>query len=42
MEMERKLDAMTKAKNHYREQWTRALQEIAIIKKKKKQAPGRL
>lgn len=25
---------MTKAKNHYKEQWTRALQEISLIKKK--------
>jgi centrosomal protein CEP120 len=25
---------MTKAKNHYKEQWTRALQEIAAIKKR--------
>lgn len=34
IELERKLDAMTKAKNHYKEQWTKALQEIALIKKK--------
>lgn len=25
---------MTKAKNHYKEQWTKALQEISLIKKK--------
>lgn len=25
---------MTKAKNHYKEQWTKALQEIALMKKK--------
>ncbi|RNA18235.1 hypothetical protein BpHYR1_023451, partial [Brachionus plicatilis] len=34
IELERKLDAMTKAKNHYKEQWTKALQEIALMKKK--------
>jgi centrosomal protein CEP120 len=34
VELERKLDAMTKAKNHYKEQWTRAVQEIALNKKR--------
>lgn len=34
VELERKLDAMIKAKTHYKEQWTRALQEIAMIKKR--------
>lgn len=34
IELERKLEAMMKAKNHYKEQWTRALQEIAAIKKR--------
>jgi centrosomal protein CEP120 len=34
VELERKLDSMAKAKNHYKEQWTRALQEIAIMKKR--------
>lgn len=33
-DLERKLDMMTKAKTHYKEQWTRALQEIALIKKR--------
>ena len=28
---------MIKAKNHYKEQWTRALQEIALIKKKEEE-----
>ena len=36
-EMERKLEAMIKAKNHYKEQWSRALQEIALIKKKEEE-----
>ena len=35
--MERKLEAMLKAKNHYKEQWSRALQEIALIKKKEEE-----
>ncbi len=34
VELERKLDSMSKAKNHYKEQWTRALQEIALMKKR--------
>lgn len=34
VELERKLDSMTKAKTHYKEQWTRALQEIAMMKKR--------
>jgi len=34
LELERKLDAMVKAKNHYKEQWTKALTEIGNMKKK--------
>ncbi len=34
LELERKLDNMTKSKNHYKEQWTKALHEIAMMKKK--------
>ncbi len=34
IETERKLVEMTKAKNHYKDQWARALQEISAIKKK--------
>ena len=34
LEVERKLDAMTKARNHYKEQWSKALLEIGNIKKK--------
>lgn len=34
LEMDRKLDSMLKAKNHYKEQWSKALCEIGNIKKK--------
>lgn len=34
LELERKLDTMLKAKNHYKEQWSKALLEIGNIKKK--------
>jgi centrosomal protein CEP120 len=37
IELERKLTDTTKAKNHYKEQWARALQEIAKIKKKEEE-----
>lgn len=34
LELERKLDSMAKAKNHYKDQWNKALIEIGNIKKK--------
>ncbi|CAF0771183.1 unnamed protein product [Brachionus calyciflorus] len=34
IELDRKLDAMTKAKNVYKERWTQVLQEIALMKKR--------
>ena len=34
MELERKLDAMTKSKVHYKQQWGRALKELARLKQK--------
>jgi centrosomal protein CEP120 len=34
IELERKLDAQTKAKNHYKEQFTKSLQELALLKKR--------
>lgn len=34
IELERKLDAMTKAKNYYKDQFTKSLQELAAIKKR--------
>lgn len=34
LELERKLDTMAKAKNHYKDQWSKALLEIGNIKKK--------
>ena len=34
LELERKLDTMFKAKNHYKDQWSKALLEIGNIKKK--------
>ena len=38
IELERKLDAMSKAKNHYKEQWSKALLEMANIKKREEMA----
>ena len=34
MELERKLDAVTKSKVHYKQQWGRALKELARLKQK--------
>ena len=34
MEVERKLDAATKSKVHYKQQWGRALKELARLKQK--------
>ena len=34
VELERKLDAITKSKVHYKQQWGRALKELARIKQK--------
>lgn len=34
MELERKLDAQTKAKMHYKEQFMKTLQELALLKKR--------
>ena len=34
IELERKLDSITKARNHYKEQWTKAMQEISGLKKR--------
>lgn len=37
MELERKLDAATKSKLHYKQQWGRALREVAILKQKEQE-----
>lgn len=34
IELERKLDSITKARNHYKEQWTKAMQEISNTKRR--------
>lgn len=34
MELERKLDALGKSKAHYKQQWTRALKELARLKQR--------
>lgn len=34
VELERKLDAVTKSKIHYKQQWGRALKELARLKQK--------
>lgn len=34
IELERKLDSAAKARNHYKEQWTKAMQEISSLKKR--------
>lgn len=34
LELERKLDAMSKARNHYKEQWSKSLMEIGSMKKR--------
>ncbi len=38
MELERKLDSATKSKVHYKQQWTRALKELARLKQKEQAA----
>ena len=37
VELERKLEAMGKAKEHYKERWARALQEMGLIKKREEE-----
>ena len=34
VELERKLDSVTKSKVHYKQQWGRALKELAKLKQK--------
>lgn len=34
MELERKIDALSKSKLHYKQQWGRALKELARLKQK--------
>ena len=36
--MERKLSAMTKSKQHYKEQWSKALSELAMCRQKEQAA----
>ena len=38
VELERKLDAVTKSKIHYKQQWGRALKELARLKQKEQAA----
>ena len=38
VELERKLDSSTKSKVHYKQQWTRALKELARLKQKEQAA----
>ncbi len=38
VELERKLDSATKSKVHYKQQWTRALKELARLKQKEQAA----
>ena len=38
VELERKLDAVTKSKIHYKQQWGRALKELARLKQKEQLA----
>lgn len=38
MELERKLDAVTKSKVHYKQQWGRALKELARLKERQQTA----